>query len=68
MKSKSSLIFLLFILSCSSQQELNEREILSQKVSAFSFSSSYHHQLHIMIGEEDGDKVQAFRELKTITK
>ena len=64
MKSKSSLIFLFFILSCSSQQELNEREILSQKVSAFSFLSSYHHQLHIMIGEEDGDKVQAFRELK----
>lgn len=64
MKYKSSLIFLFLILSCSSQQELNEREIFELKVKAFTFLSEYHHQLHIMIGEEKGDILKAYNEFK----
>ncbi len=65
MKYKSSLIFLFLILSCSSQQGLNEREIFEQKVEAFIFLSDYHHQLHIMIGEEEGDIINAYNEFKS---
>ena len=64
MKYKSSLIFLFLILSCSSQHGLNEREIFEQKVEAFIFLSDYHHQLHIMIGEEEGDILKAYNEFK----
>ena len=65
MKYKSSLTFLFLILSCSSQQGLNERQIFEQKVEAFIFLSDYHHQLHIMIGEEEGDIINAYNEFKS---
>ena len=65
MKYKSSLIFLLLILSCSSQQGMNESEIFEQKAEAFIFLSDYHHQLHIMIGEEEGDIINAYNEFKS---
>ena len=65
LKYKSSLIFLFLILSCSSQHGLNEREIFEQKVEAFIFLSDYHHQLHIMIGEEEGDIINAYNEFKS---
>ena len=41
---------------------MNERDVFVQKVEAFQFLSEYHHQLHIMIGEEKGDVGQAFQE------
>ena len=66
MKKKIIFIFLpiIMILSCNSGNETNEREVLNQKVLAFAFLSEYHHQLHIMIGEEEGDKMKAFLEFK----
>ena len=35
---------------------------MAQKVEAFQFLSEYHHQLHIMIGEDEGDGQKAFQE------
>ena len=50
----------LTIQSCSSEKVITEREIFKQKLEAFQFLSKYHHQLHIMIGEEDGNPEKAF--------
>ena len=36
-----------------------------EKINAFQFLSNYHHQLHVMIGEEEGDINNAFDELLT---
>ena len=36
-----------------------------EKINALQFLSYYHHQLHVMIGEEEGDINQAFNELST---
>ena len=36
-----------------------------QKLEALKFLSDYHHQLHIMIGEEEGDGNQAFNEFSS---
>jgi hypothetical protein len=41
---------------------MNERTLLQQKLEAFEFLSKYHHQLHIMIGEEKGDVNKAYKE------
>ena len=41
---------------------MNERILLQQKLEAFEFLSKYHHQLHIMIGEEKGDINKAYKE------
>ena len=41
---------------------MNERDVFVQKVEAFQFLSEYHHQLHIMIGEDKGDGQKAFQE------
>ena len=38
--------------------------MLQQKLEAFEFLSKYHHQLHIMIGEENGDINKAYKEFK----
>ena len=40
----------------------NERVLLQNKSDAFKFLNDTHHQLHIMIGEEDGDAEIAFDE------
>jgi|TARA_A100001037_G_scaffold207921_1_gene186249 hypothetical protein len=54
----------LITFSCSANTNaIDERHILDQKIKAFQFLSKYHHQLHIMIGEEDGDIDNAFNEL-----
>ena len=53
---------LFILISCSSHTLSEEREIFLQKVEAFRFLSDYHHQLHIMIGEDMGDGGQAFQE------
>ena len=65
MKKLMTLIFLFMIFSCASNEVESEREVLRQKVLAFAFLSEYHHQLHIMIGEEEGDILKAFEEFKT---
>ena len=52
----------LTIQSCSSEKVITEREIFKQKLEAFQFLSKYHHQLHIMIGEEEGNPEKAFDE------
>ena len=53
---------LFVFISCTNPNILEEREIFVQKVEAFQFLSDYHHQLHIMIGEDDGDGDRAFQE------
>ena len=50
----------IMLYSCNNQVQLNEYEVIKQKVEAFSFLSKYHHQLHIMIGEEEGDGSESF--------
>ncbi len=53
---------IILIVSCDSRSTLSGREIFIQKVDAFQFLSDYHHQLHIMIGEEEGNGDKAFQE------
>ena len=52
----------LLISSCNYTNQLNERILLENKTEAFQFLSTYHHQLHIMIGEEEGDGELAYKE------
>ncbi len=53
---------LFVFVSCTNPITLTEREIFVQKVEAFQFLSDYHHQLHIMIGEDEGNGNRAFQE------
>ena len=62
MKNTFFLIFSLLITSCGINPKEDERILLQQKLEAFEFLSKYHHQLHIMIGEESGDIKKAFNE------
>ena len=55
-------ILFLLIVSCSETSHNSEKTIFIQKVDALSFLSNYHHQLHIMIGEEEGDGNIAYKE------
>ena len=48
--------------SCNKTNQLNERMLLENKMEAFQFLSIYHHQLHIMIGEEEGNGELAYKE------
>ena len=58
---------LLLLSSCTKTNQLDERTLFHNKVEAFQFLSNYHHQLHVMIGEEEGDGTAAFNEfLKVI--
>ena len=50
------------LIYCGNSSRNNEKELLKQKYEAFQFLSTYHHQLHIMIGEEAGDIKKAFNE------
>ena len=50
----------LMLCSCNNQVQFNEHVIIKQKVEAFKFLSKYHDQLHIMIGEEEGDGSESF--------
>ena len=52
----------LLISSCNNTNQLNERILLENKTEAFQFLSTYHHQLHIMIGEEEGNGELAYKE------
>ena len=62
MKNIFFLIFSLLVTFCGSDPKMNERILLQQKLEAFEFLSKYHHQLHIMIGEEKGDINKAYKE------
>ena len=48
--------------SCNNQVQFNEHVIIKQKIEAFKFLSKYHHQLHIMIGEEEGNGSESFNQ------
>ena len=56
-------LFTILLVCCSKNTNFIERDILLQKLEAFQFLSKYHHQLHIMIGEENGDINKAYKEL-----
>ena len=62
MKNIFFLIFSFLVIFCGSDLKINERTLLQQKLEAFEFLSKYHHQLHIMIGEEKGDVNKAYKE------
>tara|TARA_X000000950_G_C13907768_1_gene657652 strand:+ start:1632 stop:2060 length:429 start_codon:yes stop_codon:yes gene_type:complete len=64
MKIKFFLIFFLLFSYCGTNSKINERVLLQQKLEAFEFLSKYHHQLHIMIGEDEGDVNKAYIEFK----
>ena len=51
--------------SCLENKSLTERDILQNKLNAFSFLSDNHDKLHIMMGEYDGDKQDAFIQFKS---
>tara|TARA_A100001035_G_scaffold134629_1_gene105976 strand:- start:54 stop:446 length:393 start_codon:yes stop_codon:yes gene_type:complete len=48
--------------ACGTNPKVDERVLFQQKLEAFEFLSKYHHQLHIMIGEEKGDVNKAYKE------
>ena len=58
----SFLVLLLLMTACGTNPKVDERVLLKQKLEAFEFLSKYHHQLHIMIGEEKGDVNKAYKE------
>ena len=55
-------IALFFFLGCNNHVLDTDRSIFIQKLDALKFLSEYHDQLHVMIGEEDGDADKAFKE------
>ena len=58
-------ISLLIFVGCGVKNFISERDIFVQKLEALRFLNDYHHQLHIMIGEEEGDGAQAFNEFSS---
>ena len=59
------IITLTIFFSCEKNVKISEGYLIEKKIEAFKFLSDYHHQLHIMIGEEDGDKNKALNEFKS---
>ena len=55
-------IALSFFLGCNNHVLDTDRSIFIQKLDALKLLSEYHDQLHIMIGEEEGDADKAFKE------
>ena len=55
-------IALFFFLGCNNHVLDMDRSIFIQKLDALKFLSEYHDQLHVMIGEEEGDADKAFKE------
>ena len=58
-------IALSFFLGCNNHVLDTDRSIFIQKLDALKFLSEYHDQLHIMIGEEEGDADNAFKEFSS---
>ena len=61
-------IVLFFFLGCNRHVQATHRTIFMQKLDALKFLSEYHDQLHIMIGEEEGDGDKAFKEFSNALK
>ena len=51
-----------FLFGCDKHIQDTDRTIFIQKLDALKFLSEYHDQLHVMIGEEEGDADKAFEE------
>ena len=62
MKNIILLIITAVLICCETRQITDERNLLIQKVDAFKFLSKYHHELHVMIGEESGDINKAYNQ------
>ena len=58
-------ILLVSLVGCGINNSFSERDSFVQNLEALKFLSDYHHQLHIMIGEEEGDGSQAFNEFSS---
>tara|TARA_B100001564_G_scaffold349707_1_gene353152 strand:- start:360 stop:782 length:423 start_codon:yes stop_codon:yes gene_type:complete len=58
-------IALFFFLGCNKHLLDTDRSIFIQKLDALKFLSEYHDQLHVMIGEEEGDVNKAFKEFSS---
>ena len=58
-------IALFFFLGCNKDILDTDRSIFIQKLDALKFLSEYHDQLHVMIGEEEGDADKAFEEFSS---
>ena len=58
-------IALFFFLGCNNHVIDTDRSIFIQKLDALKFLSEYHDQLHVMIGEEEGDADKAFKEFSS---
>ena len=58
-------IALFFLLGCDKYIQDTDRTIFIQKLDALKFLSEYHDQLHVMIGEEEGDADKAFEEFSS---
>ena len=56
---------LFFFLGCNKPVLDTDRSIFIQKLDALKFLSEYHDQLHVMIGEEEGDANKAFKEFSS---
>ena len=56
---------LFFFLGCNNHVLDTDRSIFIQKLDALKFLSVYHDQLHVMIGEEEGDADKAFEEFSS---
>ena len=58
-------IALFFFLGCNNHVLDTDRSIFIKKLDALKFLSEYHDQLHVMIGEEEGDANKAFKEFSS---
>ena len=58
-------IALFFFFGCDKHIQETDRTIFIQKLDALKFLSDYHDQLHVMIGEEEGDADKAFEEFSS---
>ena len=58
-------IALFFLFGCDKHIQDTDRTIFIQKLDALKFLSEYHDQLHVMIGEEEGDTDKAFEEFSS---
>ena len=62
---KSLFVIALFFFGCDKHIQETDRTIFIQKLDALKFLSEYHDQLHVMIGEEEGDADKAFEEFSS---
>ena len=61
-------IVLLFFLGCDAHVQHTDKTVFIQKLDALKFLSKYHDQLHIMIGEKDGNANRAFEQFSNALK